>query len=347
MDQSQADTNPAVAVPDSQWLRDKLGYIRNLSRRIAEDLSHLGKHLCEVRDNIPGGFAPWVEAHLSFGRKTAYRMMDVWTHCGSRVAGLPIDATALYLISSPSVPKEKRETVIAIAESGQRVTPALAREVIESRGGGTDVDAYHRDREAGEKQDAEPDYRGMTEKERKAAVGQADKAAKEERTYSVTRDFSWLWREFSRLVNSANSVVVTRVTDVEEDRDFAKTGGLGDLKRGLFLPVMISVHPDDGSSVRTVVSQEGLEVALIQASGKEEPKKCLGCRKVKREYSDFSKKNGGRCPQCKVCERARVKVAKKQGVAKRGGRKVTSPDPTAEPTPPTPSPSEAGPTGTG
>jgi len=43
---------------------------------------------------------------------------------------LPIQPTAAYLLAAPSVPDEARQTAIARAQAGERITLTVAREIV-------------------------------------------------------------------------------------------------------------------------------------------------------------------------------------------------------------------------
>jgi len=46
------------------------------------------------------------------------------------ISDLPIQPTAAYLLSAPSVPDEARQRAVAKAEAGEEITPAVAKEIV-------------------------------------------------------------------------------------------------------------------------------------------------------------------------------------------------------------------------
>lgn len=289
---------------DRRWLADKVGTIRNLCRAIADSTVHMGRHLAEVRDRV-ANFRAWVDAHFTFTHATAYKMIRVYETMGE-AAGLPIDSSALYLLTGPRATAEGRAIALRIAAGGERVTPELARTILAAR-------------------TPEPDARDVRRHEqRMAAYARAnERGADAGAADAPDHDARLLWTILTKVLAGANRVSFDWVDDADEDRESLLTGGRGDAVRGGYLPVSMTVWPRDGGPPTTHYSNERLESILLEVAGHTPMQTCTKCRESKPLYADFAKKKNspnGRCKRCKVCERRRVKKAKIDGREKQRKR---------------------------
>lgn len=119
----------ALDPADAAFLRETTGEIRQFAR-VA--ITQIGAKLIEAKARVGHGyFLPWLEAEFDWSESTAQRYMRVSESFKSvTVTDLPIDAKALYLLSAPSVPQLVRDSIVELAKSGERITPAAAREAV-------------------------------------------------------------------------------------------------------------------------------------------------------------------------------------------------------------------------
>jgi len=281
-----------VPPADRVWLMEKTGFIRHLSRAAANDLVAIGTHLNEVADRLRGSFVDWIRCEFTFGVSTAYKWMDVAAKLGTRVTALPIDPSALYMLAAKAKPAVV-DAVVALAEAGTRVTPAIARSLLTPATGAPPADRRRHE----------------------AVMRKLDPETKA--TKDVTKDYLALWAAVSDLAHKFDRVTISRVKDSDDHERTA--AGIDDHERGAILPFLITAVPADGPPV-TALSWESLEIAVLKAAGKEPTRACSTCPAVGGLYTLFSKKGNndeGRCPRCKACERKRVKRAKREMEARR------------------------------
>ncbi|RME71828.1 MAG: DUF3102 domain-containing protein [Chloroflexi bacterium] len=116
-------------------VQQRTGEIRDLVRRTAENVVRIGGKLAEVRDRLgnSGRFDAWLQAEFEWSRRTAYNFISVYERFGTRAnfAQMDIATSALYLLASPSTPPAAVEEALERAESGERITPAAAKEIIQ------------------------------------------------------------------------------------------------------------------------------------------------------------------------------------------------------------------------
>jgi hypothetical protein len=96
------------------------------------DIFEIGTRLIAVRKALAHGqWLPWLDREFGWKEVTAWNYINVAERFkSSTVEDLPIDASALYLLASPSVPEEVREEAVKEAESGTRITRKKANELI-------------------------------------------------------------------------------------------------------------------------------------------------------------------------------------------------------------------------
>ena len=115
--------------------------VRQIVRSIKEKihcslvgLIEAGKGLLTVKEILPHGqFGNWLEAEFGWTDRTARRRMDVADQFGSKtdiMSDLEIEPTAFYLLAAPSTPFEARQIALERAQSGERITPGIAKEII-------------------------------------------------------------------------------------------------------------------------------------------------------------------------------------------------------------------------
>lgn len=108
--------------------------IQNLVQRALTDLLVIGKELLAIKDALPHGhFGPWLRAEFNWTERTARRLMAVAERFGPKtdtMSDLPIEATAAYLLASPSAPGEAVAVAIKRAQWGERITASVARQIL-------------------------------------------------------------------------------------------------------------------------------------------------------------------------------------------------------------------------
>jgi hypothetical protein len=108
--------------------------IRQVVKRTLEDLIAVGNELLAVKHELSHGhFGPWLRAEFGWTERTARNFMTVAQRFGPRaemISDLRIDPTAAYLLAAPSVPEAASEAALQRAEFGERITVAIAREIL-------------------------------------------------------------------------------------------------------------------------------------------------------------------------------------------------------------------------
>jgi gas vesicle protein len=106
--------------------------IRERIKKTVEDIIEVGNDLLAVKDALPHGqFLPWLKAEFGWSERSAQNFMGVAEQFKSaKIADLPIQPSAAYLLAAPSVPDEAREKAVEKAEAGEEITFAAAREIV-------------------------------------------------------------------------------------------------------------------------------------------------------------------------------------------------------------------------
>lgn len=132
-------------------VQQRTGEIRGLMRRAAQDIVDIGLKLIEVKEQLAQApnrirlgrvgayeivaerisFESWLKDEFDWSRQTAYRF--IWV--AERFAGecnnlLQVAPSALYLLSAPSTPETARLEAIERATSGEPITHAKAKEIV-------------------------------------------------------------------------------------------------------------------------------------------------------------------------------------------------------------------------
>lgn len=122
-----ADTRVLVLekTDETQWLLKKT----------AENIIKIGKNLQDVKDKLPHGmFLPWLQSEFGMSHKTAHNFMSVNQRFGNKYVNFThLSASVLYLLASPSTPDEAIDEVIQRADSGEKITHALAKQIIDAQ----------------------------------------------------------------------------------------------------------------------------------------------------------------------------------------------------------------------
>lgn len=113
-------------------VRNAADRIRERVKKTVEDIVEVGNDLLAVKEALPHGqFLPWIKAEFGWGERTAQNFMSVAEQFKSaKIADLPIQPSAAYLLAAPSVPDEARQKAVEKAEAGEEITFATAKEIV-------------------------------------------------------------------------------------------------------------------------------------------------------------------------------------------------------------------------
>lgn len=122
-----ADTRVFVLekTDETQWLLKKT----------AENIILIGKNLQAVKAKLPHGmFLPWLKSEFGMSRQSADNFAHVAERFGDKMLNFSNLATsALYALASPSVLQEARDEAIQRADSGEKITHTLAKQIIDAQ----------------------------------------------------------------------------------------------------------------------------------------------------------------------------------------------------------------------
>nr|WP_290224067.1 DUF3102 domain-containing protein [Trichocoleus desertorum] len=112
-------------------VQQRTSEIKDLINRNAQNTIEIGQKLIEVKTRLGHGhWLQWLGAEFNWTHDTAGNLMRVARSFDQIPKISEFAPSALYLLSSPSTPEEARQEAIALAESGERVTHAKAREIV-------------------------------------------------------------------------------------------------------------------------------------------------------------------------------------------------------------------------
>ena len=116
----------------AEQVRTSAERIRERVKKTVEDIIEVGNDLLAVKEALEHGqFGPWLRAEFGWSERTAQNFMSVAERFKSaKIADLPIQPSAAYLLAAPSVPDEAREKAVEKAEAGEEITFATAREIV-------------------------------------------------------------------------------------------------------------------------------------------------------------------------------------------------------------------------
>lgn len=118
-----------------EFVLQKTDETQILLKRTAEKVIQIGKNLLAVQAILPHGmFLPWLQSEFGMSQSAAYNFIHVAEKFDGKlttVVNLP--AKALYLLASPSTSQEAINEALQRAESGEKITHALAKQIIEAQ----------------------------------------------------------------------------------------------------------------------------------------------------------------------------------------------------------------------
>jgi hypothetical protein len=105
--------------------------IKILMKRTAQDVINIGQKLLEAKEQLGHGhFEDWLKAEFKWGQWTARKFMQVTRQFKNvTFADLSIDASALYVLASPSTPELVRQEALKRAGQGEVITHAKVKEI--------------------------------------------------------------------------------------------------------------------------------------------------------------------------------------------------------------------------
>ena len=131
-----------LAFDYAELLPDQKGKLISLAGQIRKGRQHYIAAVFEVgeaiatahsilSDHHKGTFAKWVEGECGIEERTAYNYMHAWQTFGAEGEKITIPATAMYLLSAPEAPEKAAKEAIKLADKGERITVARAKELLE------------------------------------------------------------------------------------------------------------------------------------------------------------------------------------------------------------------------
>jgi len=93
----------------------------------------IGQKLFDVRNRLDyGQFTSWLKVEFDWSRSTAYNYINVFESFGScsNFGQLAIATSALYLLATPSTPKEARQEALEQAYQGETITYTKAKVIV-------------------------------------------------------------------------------------------------------------------------------------------------------------------------------------------------------------------------
>jgi hypothetical protein len=125
---------PAVA--NQQELAAHADEIRRLGKRVIADVLEIGRRLAECKRIVGHGhFGSWLQQEFGWTDRTARNFISVYELSKSKsenFSDLSLPVSGLYLLAAPSTPEEARDEIIARAESGETISSAEVKDIVEN-----------------------------------------------------------------------------------------------------------------------------------------------------------------------------------------------------------------------
>ena len=119
--------------PGDNDLAGHAAMIRTFSKRFAEDIIEIGRHLTKAKAIVGHGhFGSWIAQEFGWSASTALNFMRVYELSlkAQRVVDLNLPMRELYLLAAPSTPEEACTEIIRRVEAGGKVSGAEVKETI-------------------------------------------------------------------------------------------------------------------------------------------------------------------------------------------------------------------------
>lgn len=106
-----------------------------LLKSTADKIIQIGKNLREVKERLPHGmFLPWLQSEFRLSEHTARNFMRVSERFEEKsITVMDFSVSALYLLAAPSTPQEAIDEAMQRADSGEKITKSLAKQIIEAQ----------------------------------------------------------------------------------------------------------------------------------------------------------------------------------------------------------------------
>jgi hypothetical protein len=124
-DESPKATDAMTTVATNEVLTEHVDAIRQLGKRVVEDVIEIGRRLVDCRENhlAHGQWLPWLKMEFGWTDRTARNFINVYDQSESEnFSDLNLPVSSLYLLCAPSTPEETRSEIIERARSGKPVS---------------------------------------------------------------------------------------------------------------------------------------------------------------------------------------------------------------------------------
>ncbi len=134
-----------LGTEDAAFIQERTVEIKALMSRTAKNILEIGLKLIEVKERLEHGeFGDWLKAEFDWDERTARRFMSVANAFKTdKLSDLSLAPSALYLLAAPSTPEEARLEAVELAESGETVTHAKAKSIVEKHKADGKADGQH------------------------------------------------------------------------------------------------------------------------------------------------------------------------------------------------------------
>lgn len=113
-------------------VQQKTSEIKELVQKSQQSIIDIGNRLIEVKEKLAhGSFGAWLATEFEWDRFFAERCMNIARRFGQNEQIAHFQKSALYLLSSPSVPEEAVKEAVARAEQGEEITHKTAKAIAE------------------------------------------------------------------------------------------------------------------------------------------------------------------------------------------------------------------------
>lgn len=112
--------------------------IRGLLKNRVENVIEIGEQLSQVKAKLDHGeFLPWIDAECGLSERSVQGFMRVSRVFGSQIRKIcGFAVSALYLLAQPSTPEAAMKEALKRAQKGEKITHALAKQLIEKHSEG-------------------------------------------------------------------------------------------------------------------------------------------------------------------------------------------------------------------
>jgi hypothetical protein len=132
---SLSEQDPAVAT-----LAEHADAIRQLGKQTVENIVEIGRRLTEAKaesKKLGLSWGDWLEVEFKWSDQQARRFIHIFERKSqlNNLLNANLPVSALYLLAAPSTPKEARDAIIEHAQTGEPVSIAETKRIIEDARG--------------------------------------------------------------------------------------------------------------------------------------------------------------------------------------------------------------------